>query len=68
MHATGKLMRIVVATVFVASSMMLAGCRQDEQGRILSYEKGKYLGNADEELTDAQKDALRYRAKSIQKF
>ena len=68
MHARGKLMRIAVATAFVASSLMLASCRKNEQNRILLYEKGKYLGNADEALTETQKDELRYRAKSIQKF
>ena len=68
MHASRTTLRIVVATVFVVSSLALTGCRQEDQGKILSYEKGTYLGKKDEPLTDAQEEALRHRAKTIQKF
>ena len=31
-----------------------SGCNPDEQGRILSYEKGTYLGQADQKLGEDQ--------------
>lgn len=48
---------------FLAAGLMLAlaGCDEAEQGRILQYEKGTYLGPSDSELTDAQRDELRAR-------
>jgi hypothetical protein len=41
--------------------LALAGCDEAEQGRVLRYEKGTYLGQADTELTDAQREELRAR-------
>ena len=41
----------------------LAACDENEQGRILRYEKGTYLGPEDPSLTQEQLDSLRYRAK-----
>ena len=43
-------------TVLLGLSLGLSGCNQKEQGRILSYEKGTYLGQVDQKLG---KDQLR---------
>lgn len=50
-----------VAAVFAA--FLLAACDEAEQGRILHYEKGVYLGPADSDLEASQLDELRQRAK-----
>lgn len=42
--------------------LALAACDQSEQGRVLRYEKGTYLGKADSKLSDEQRDELRSRA------
>jgi len=39
----------------------LAACDQQEQGRVLRYEKGTYLGNPDTGLSEAQREELRAR-------
>lgn len=39
----------------------LAACDEDEQGRILFYEKGTYLGPTDSELSDETRERLRAR-------
>ena len=49
------------------AGLALAGCREEEHGRILFYDKGVYLGAPDQKLDPAQIDALRYRAND-QKF
>jgi hypothetical protein len=41
----------------------LAACDEAEQGRILHYEKGTYLGQPDNDLTNQQRDELRARAR-----
>ena len=41
----------------------LTGCRAEEQGRVTAYEKGVYLGQQDEALSQETKDALRQRAR-----
>ena len=41
---------LFVITALVGLAVGLLGCNQDEQGRILSYEKGTYLGQADQKL------------------
>jgi len=50
---------LICAALLLAST--LQGCRKDEQGRILYYDKGTYLGHPDEKLTPAQVEALRQR-------
>jgi uncharacterized lipoprotein YehR (DUF1307 family) len=52
---------LMVATIAVLS-ISLAGCDEAEQGRILRYEKGTYLGKADTEVSPEMKNELRYRA------
>jgi hypothetical protein len=40
----------------------LAGCRQEEQGRPLTYDKGVYQGQPDDELAQDTLETLRLRA------
>lgn len=48
---TGKIFGLITLT---AVALALASCAEDEQNRVLSYEKGTYLGNADQSLTPEQ--------------
>ena len=38
----------------LAAAALLGGCREDEQGRVLRFQKGVYLGPTDTKLQDAQ--------------
>ena len=53
--------------VAVGVGLLLQGCREDEQDRLLLYEKGTYLGPSDPPLAAQQVDKLRSRAPN-QKF
>ncbi len=44
-----------------AAAFMLAGCDEAEQGRVLNYQKGTYLGQKDQALSDQDKEELRQR-------
>lgn len=55
--------RVLTLCIAVGASLALAGCDEDEQGRILRYEKGTYLGPPDTALTEDQLGELRARAK-----
>ncbi|MDH5556680.1 MAG: hypothetical protein OEZ03_04970 [Alphaproteobacteria bacterium] len=44
------------------AGLAMGGCRKEEQNRTLLFEKGTYLGNPDQALTDEQRADLRYRA------
>ncbi len=46
----------------LAAAPMLVACEESEQGRVLRYEKGKYLGAPDTALSDESLKALRHRA------
>jgi hypothetical protein len=46
-----------------AASLSLAACDEAEQGRILKYEKGTYLGPKDQTLTSDQQAELRARTR-----
>lgn len=50
-----------LAVVF--AGFLVAACDEAEQGRILRYEKGTYLGPSDSGLEPGQVDELRQRAK-----
>lgn len=56
--ALHKLIPVVAAAALV---LALSACDESEQGRILRYEKGTYLGPSDTGLTDAQREELRAR-------
>ena len=47
----------IVISIFL-TSFVLSSC-QEEQGRILNYKKGVYLGKTDESLTKEQVDKLK---------
>lgn len=53
---------ITMSVALVAGSI-LAGCREDEQGRVLMYEPGVYKGQSDQQLGEATADELRRRAR-----
>ncbi len=53
---------LVFATVF-AAGLVLSACDDAEQGRILSYEKGTYLGAKDQVLSKVQQADLRARSR-----
>ncbi len=50
----------------VMASLFLAACDEAEQGRILRYEEGVYLGKADQSLTTQQRAELRARTRMQQ--
>ena len=68
MWTTGRSVRLVAALLLFAVGFTLQGCREDEQNRILSFEKGKYLGKPDQNLSAAQREQLRQRAKTAQHY
>jgi hypothetical protein len=46
----------------LVAGLAISGCRKEEQNRTLEFEKGTYLGNPDQSLTDEQLTELRHRA------
>ena len=52
-------LKIFALATFVVA---LSSCAEEEQNRLLSYEKGTYLGPADQSLTDEQVRELMARA------
>jgi hypothetical protein len=46
--------KFFVLLSFLALSFGLSACAEEEQNRVLSYEKGTYLGKKDQKLTEAQ--------------
>ena len=48
---------------FIALSVsLLTSCREEEQGRVIMYEPGVYLGKADNKLSSEQVRILRQRS------
>lgn len=45
----------------LAAGLLLGGCRKEEQGRVLQYQKGTYLGKPDQPLSEQTREALRQR-------
>ena len=43
---------LIVLGAGLAASLLLAACDEAEQDRLLSYEKGSYLGPKDQQLSD----------------
>ena len=56
---TGKL--IVTIACLVAVGALLGACREDEQGRVLLFKKGVYLGKADTPITGEARRNIRAR-------
>jgi len=64
MRFSKKRSRLAIAAAIVAATAVVAGCRDEEQGRPLILEKGKYLGKPDQKLTEAQEQELRARVRN----
>ena len=56
---TGKL--IITLACLVAVGASLGACREDEQGRVLLYDKGVYLGKPDTPVSQQARRALSIR-------
>ncbi len=48
----------------VAVAASLSACREEEQGRILNYQKGVYLGKPDTGLSEQARRAIRHRTRN----
>ena len=46
--------KILVLFALTAVAAGLAGCAEEEQNRVLSYQKGTYLGKTDQQLSADQ--------------
>ena len=57
-------MRATWAVVYslLVVALALAGCRESEQGRVLLFEKGSYLGKPDTAISEEARRALRQRS------
>ena len=55
--------RVLTLVAVFGAAFTLAACDEDEQGMILRYEKGTYLGPEDTPLAEEQLEELRRRAK-----
>jgi hypothetical protein len=53
---------LLFATV-LAAGLVLSACDESEQGRILRYQKGTYMGPVDQALSAEQQAALRARSR-----
>jgi len=53
---------VLLVAAIAGLGLSLAACDEAEQGRILRYEKGTYLGQKDTELSPEALDVLRSRA------
>ena len=57
-----KLENFKVIGLVTLLALLLASCRAEEQGRVIMYEPGVYLGKADTKLSSAQVRTLRQRS------
>ena len=57
-----KRLLLALATV-LAAGLILSACDEAEQGRVLRYEKGTYLGPKDQALSSEQQADLRARSR-----
>ena len=55
------LQKLVCILAAGGMAVALSACDESEQGRVLRYEKGTYLGKPDTGLSDAERAALRSR-------
>ena len=54
-------LRLFPLVPIFAAAFLLVGCDEAEQGRVLNYQKGTYLGQKDQALSDQDKEDLRQR-------
>lgn len=56
----------LIAAALLMAVLSVTGCRLDEKGRQIQFEKGTYLGEPDQKLTEQQLHELRSRARHQQ--
>ncbi|MGF1609764.1 MAG: hypothetical protein ACFCUQ_10235 [Kiloniellales bacterium] len=61
--AMRKRRHLLTIVPFALGALALAGCDEQEQGRILRYDKGVYLGQPDPALAEQQVEELRQRTR-----
>ena len=49
-----KINKVFLIISILISSLLLSSCKESEQGRILNYKKGVYLGKKDNTLSKNQ--------------
>ena len=49
---------VFTAMLVTAFGLGLSGCREEEQNRVLNYDKGTYLGPQDQKLSDQKVNDL----------
>jgi hypothetical protein len=54
-----KFHKNLLIVLFILSTFLISSCREDEQNRVLNYNKGVYLGEKDTPLTEQQITKLR---------
>ena len=57
----------LIISIF-SGCLLLSSCQESEQGRILNYEKGVYLGKKDDSLTKEQEYNLKMHASRQRNF
>jgi hypothetical protein len=57
------LQKSAALAVIAVFALNASACREEEQGRLLSYEKGVYLGQSDTSLTETQLSELANRTR-----
>lgn len=60
----GKSNRVILIFCMLLLGFSTAGCRESEQNRVQEFQKGTYLGNPDQALTEEQVNELRMRARN----
>ena len=53
---------LVASSVLLICGLLVFGCREEEQGRVLWHEKGVYLGPPDTTISEETQVDLRHRA------
>jgi hypothetical protein len=54
-----KFYKTILLMLFILSTFLVSSCREEEQNRVLNYNKGVYLGKQDTRLTEQQITKLR---------
>ena len=54
-----KFHKTILLMLFILSTFLVSSCREEEQNRVLNYNKGVYLGQKDTGLTEQQITKLR---------
>ena len=57
----------LIISIF-SGCLLLSSCQESEQGRILNYKKGVYLGKKDDSLTKEQEYNLKMHASRQRNF